>query len=89
MSLRSILWKISPRSTLSLAIKRDVHVKIVNESGKDYYYVDKSLQVEVPAQNLDEPRETVYRPNNQALIALGLDEYASSRDWLTQLSDLY
>ncbi|UNT94168.1 SpaA isopeptide-forming pilin-related protein [Allobaculum sp. Allo2] len=55
-------------------------MKIVNESGKDYYYVDKSLQVEVPAQNLDEPRETVYRPNNQALIALGLDEYASSRD---------
>lgn len=60
--------------------KRDVHVKIVNESGKDYYYVDKSLQVEVPAQNLDEPRETVYRPNNEALIALGLDQDASARD---------
>lgn len=55
-------------------------VKIKNESDVTYHYADKSLDVYSLEQNLNDPRELVYRPINQTLIDLGVDENAGSAD---------
>lgn len=59
--------------------KMNINVKIVNESGKNYHYVDQSLKVSYPEQDLSEPRETVYRAYNVALEALGVDSKDTSQ----------
>lgn len=58
--------------------KMNINVKIVNNSGKNYHYVDQSLKVSYPEQNLDNPKETVYRAYNKALEALGLRNNVAS-----------
>lgn len=56
----------------------NINVKIVNNSGKNYNYVDQSLNVSYPEQDLSEPRETVYRAYNVALEALGVENKSAS-----------
>lgn len=55
-------------------------VKIKNESDVAYHYADESLNVNSLEQNLNDSRELVYRPINQALIDLGVDENARSAE---------
>lgn len=70
-----------PDITAQPGDKMNINVKIVNNSGKNYNYVDQSLNVSYPEQDLSEPRETVYRAYNVALEALGLEnELASLTD---------
>lgn len=54
--------------------KMNINVKIVNNSGKDYHYVNESLKAYIPEQNLEIEEDTVYRPYNVALKNLGFEE---------------
>lgn len=67
-----------PDITAEPGDKMNINVKIVNNSGKNYHYVDQSLNVSYPEQDLSEPRETVYRAYNVALEALGLENKLAS-----------
>lgn len=58
--------------------KMNINFKVINESGVDYYYANESLQAFIPAQNLDQPRETVFRSINKALDDLGVDTRSES-----------
>lgn len=67
-----------PDITAQPGDKMNINVKIVNNSGKNYNYVDQSLNVSYPEQDLSEPRETVYRAYNVALEALGVENKSAS-----------
>lgn len=63
-----------PTVTIQPGDSSPTHVKIVNESGQEYYYVENSLKVSYPDQNLNVQEVTVARAYNDALADLGINE---------------
>ena len=59
----------------------EVNVKVVNNSGRTYHYVNDSVQTYVPPLNFEQETELVYRNYNIALRDLGIENE------ITQLAD--